>query len=253
MSDDFEQQSALWDRWAPTYDGDSVALATTVVVDALWGLAGPGGSALELGIGTGRIAMPLAQRGIRVEGLEASTAMADQLIERRGDLPVRVRIGDMADFETAERFDVVYVVASTFFLLLTQERQIACLSNSARALAPGGCLVLESSVPGTSALPLGRQQNVVREVGPAHLKMSIIEHDPLTQIMFSQEIRWQADGQYRMLPMRRRYVHLAELDLMAQIVGLNLTGRYCGWDLQQPYSAGEPRQVSLYRRGSKPG
>ena len=249
MSDDFAQQTAaLWDRWAPTYDRDSSNLSVTAVVDALARLARPGRSALELGIGTGRIAVPLAGRGIQVDGLDVSPAMTKHLMDRRGELPIQVQIGDMASYETPRSYDVVYVIASTFFLLLTQERQFDCLASSARALAPAGQLVVETAVPGTSALSLDLRQNIVREVGPAHLKMSVIDHDPLTQTLFSQEVRWQADGECRMLPMVRRYVHLPELDLMARTAGLHLAGRYSGWDLHRPYQVGQPHQVSLYQQ-----
>jgi hypothetical protein len=158
----------------------------------------------------------------------------------------------MASFEVDERYDVVFAVASTFFLLITQARQIDCLRSSAQALSSSGRLVLETAVPGTVALPLDARQMLVREVGSAHVKVSVIEHDQLAQTLRSQEIRWQDDGTHRMLPMIRRYAHLAELDLMAAVAGLHLVGRYAGWDLHGPYTAGQPRQVSVYQPGSAP-
>ncbi|MGP4011413.1 class I SAM-dependent DNA methyltransferase [Streptomyces sp. 4N124] len=149
----YEEQAALWDQWAATYNEASLGSAEPVA-EALVQFVGHG-PALELGIGAGRIALPLARRGIRVVGLDASTEMIRRLEERRGVLPIEARIADMADFAMPEQFPLIYVVASTFYLLTTSERQMSCLRSCFRALTPDGRLVIEAAVPGTSALPFG--------------------------------------------------------------------------------------------------
>ncbi|MGI5196599.1 class I SAM-dependent DNA methyltransferase [Streptomyces sp. CA-288835] len=238
---EFEEQAALWDEWAATYNEASLGPAEPAA-DTLAKLAS-GGPALELGVGAGRIALPLAQHGVRVLGLDASAEMTRRLMERRGDLPVAIQIADMADFEVPEPYPLIYVVAGTFYLLTTPERQISCLLSCARSLTTDGRLVIEAAVPGTSALPLDSRV-FTRAVGPDYAKLSIVAHEPISQTLRSQEVRLDAMG-LRMLPVTRRYTHLSELDLMARAAGLHLEARYAGWDLT-PYTAGQPRHVSVY-------
>ncbi|MER6121758.1 methyltransferase domain-containing protein [Streptomyces sp. NPDC001795] len=238
---EFEDQAALWDEWAPSYNEASLGPAKPVA-EALAKIAADG-PALELGIGAGRVALPLARRGITVTGLDASTEMTRRLVERRGDLPVDVRIADMAAFGVPDRYPLIYVVAGTFYLLTTRERQMSCLRCCAQALSDGGRLVIEAAVPGSSALPL-ESGVFVRSVGQDHAKVSVVAHDPVTQTLRSQEVRLHGEG-LRLRPVTRRYTHLSELDLMASVAGLRLEARYSGWTLD-PYAAHQPRHISVY-------
>ncbi|MDT7846991.1 class I SAM-dependent methyltransferase [Streptomyces justiciae] len=238
---EFEEQAALWDEWAATYNESSLGPAAPAA-RALAELADDG-PALELGVGAGRIALPLAQRGIRVLGLDASHEMTRRLLARREDLPVDILIADMAAFEAPCPVALIYIVSSTFYLLTTPERQISCLQSCSRALRADGRLVIEAAVPGTSALPL-EEGLYVRAVEPGYAKLSVVAHDPVAQTLRSQEIRLDETG-LRMLPVTRRYTHLSELDLMAQAAGLRREARYEGWSLA-PYRAGCPRHVSVY-------
>ncbi|MEU6379291.1 class I SAM-dependent methyltransferase [Streptomyces sp. NPDC046909] len=238
---EFEEQAALWDRWAATYNEVSLGPAGPAA-HALAELA-DGGPALELGIGAGRVALPLARHGVRVLGLDASEEMTQRLLSRRDDLPVDILIADMAVFEVPGPFALIYVVSSTFYLLTTPERQISCLQSCSRALSADGRLVIEAAVPGTIALPLEKGV-YVRAVEPEYVKLSVIAHDPVTQTLRSQEIRLDEAGLH-FLPVTRRYTHLSELDLMARTAGLCLEARYEGWNLA-PFRAGSPRHVSVY-------
>lgn len=238
---EFEKQATLWDQWATTYNEASLGPAGPAA-HALAELA-DGGPALELGVGAGRVALPLARHGVRVLGLDASEEMTRRLLARREDLPVDIVIADMAAFEVPYPFALIYVVSSTFYLLTTPERQISCLQSCSRALSADGRLVIEAAVPGTSALPL-EEGLYVRTVEPGYAKLSVVAHDPVTQTLRSQEIRLDETGLH-MLPVTRRYIHLSELDLMAQAAGLRLEARYEGWNLA-PYQAGGPRHVSVY-------
>ncbi|MEV4343625.1 class I SAM-dependent methyltransferase [Actinoplanes sp. NPDC049596] len=244
----FDQQAAHWDQWAPFYDSDSVGhLDHRPAVDLLAELAGAG-PALELGIGTGRVALPLADRGVPISGIDASPEMIDVLHRHRGDRKIDARIADMANFRppTSSPFPLIYVTSSTFFLLGTAQRQIACLRSVADSLTVDGCFAIEASFP--DVITAQGQQVIVRDVDDSHLRLTIQAHDPVGQLVTSQEIRLQSDGTWRMLPSVRRYVSPAELDLMAQLAGLQLRDRYGGWD-RSPLTTTSTRHVSIYRRG----
>ncbi|GGN99832.1 methyltransferase [Actinoplanes lobatus] len=241
----FDQQADHWRRWAAFYDADSAGhLDPSPAVDALCDLAGDG-PALELGIGSGRLALPLAARGIPVCGIDASPEMIDILHQRRAGLPVDARIADMADFRAPAPFPfpLVYVAASTFYLLGTADRQISCLRAIAGVLAAGGRFVIEAALPHT-VIGDGRQI-IVRHVDDGHAHLTIQAHDPTTQLVVSQEITFKADGTCRMLPSVMRYVTLPELDLMASIAGMRLLDRYGGWDWR-PLTTVSSRHVSIY-------
>ncbi|WP_329127358.1 class I SAM-dependent methyltransferase [Streptomyces sp. NBC_01465] len=237
----FDQDAMLWDEWADTYNEKSLGPAAPVA--AVLAELAAGGPALELGIGMGRVALPLARHGVPVTGLDVSTKMVRHLAERTGDLPVDYRLADMASFTLPGRHTLVYVVASTFYLLASAERQQGCLNCCGRALMAGGRLVVEASVPGSAALPL--ESGVIpRAVDEGVAKLSIVLHEAQTQLLHSQEVRLSADGT-SLRKVTRRYVHLDELDQMAAFAGFTLEARYNGWD-RTPYEDGQERHISVY-------
>jgi SAM-dependent methyltransferase len=239
---DLDGQGARWDLWAPYFDADSVGhLDLDEAVEALASVAGDG-PVLELGIGSGRLALPLAKSGLRVDGIDASSKMIARLQEQRGDLHVRAWRADMADFVAENRYSLVFVAASTIFLLETSARQLACFRCAAAALTPGGRFVVEASTPAAVA---GEQQVIIRHADHEHVRLTLQTHVPELQQVFSQELQVHTDGTFRMLPSMRRYASPSELDLMAELAGLRLYARYGGWDLDA-FTGASRRHLSVY-------
>jgi SAM-dependent methyltransferase len=207
----------------------------------LAGLA-EGGTALELGIGTGRVALPLAGYGVAVQGVDASERMLAQLRAKPGGADLPVTLGDFADVGVPGTFDLVYVVASTLYALPQQETQLRCLGNAAAHLNPGGRLVVEAFVPDVGRFDRG-QRLEVREVGAAHVRLDATRHDPVAQTLSSQQLVVTATGT-RLVPAYLRYVWPSELDLMCRLAGLRLAERLGGWD-RRPYT-GSGLHVSVY-------
>jgi SAM-dependent methyltransferase len=208
-------------------------------------LAGGGGSALELGVGTGRIALPLAARGVAVHGVDASPAMLDRLRAKPGGTELPVTLGDMAEVPVPGAFDVVYVVASTFYCLSNQDTQVHCVQNAVARLKPGGSFVVEAFVPDPTRF--NRHQRVeARALDLDQVRLDVARHDPVSQTVISQQVLIGATGM-RLYPTVVRYVWPAELDLMCRLAGLRLAGRYGGWH-REPFTAASPTHVSVYRR-----
>jgi SAM-dependent methyltransferase len=231
---------------AARYDESTAGMSGPGVVEPavglLAGLAG-GGQALELGIGTGRIALPLARRGIRVEGIDLSRAMVARLRAKPGGDAIRVTIGDFATTAAGGHFRVVYLVFNTIMNLTTQEAQVACFRNVAAQLEPGGCFVIEVMVPELRKLPPG--QNVVPfHVSPQRWAFDV--YDTATQAMSSNYVTVSGgQGEYRSIPFR--YVWPAELDLMAQLAGLRLRERWGGW-AREPFTGDSRLHVSIWEK-----
>lgn len=241
------EQATLWDAWAPHYDAEHAERDPAPAAVFLADLAA-GGPALELAVGTGRIALALAGLGVPVDGIEISPAMADRLRERARQTGVTadVRVGDMADLDTGgKQYPLIYCAFSSFYFLMTAERQQQCLTNAARALAPGGHLVIEATVPRAPGLLAGRQQLAIREMTRTHLSLSALTCDPLTQEIVFQEIRFDPDS-YRMLPVVMRYMHLPELDMAARTAGLDLAARHADWHCGD-FTASSTQHISVYR------
>jgi SAM-dependent methyltransferase len=236
------------ERAASVYDQRAVEMfdpaVVEPVVDALASLAG-GGRALELGVGTGRIALPLAARGVPVAGIDDSEAMVARLREKPGGADIAVAIGDFATTRVEGEFAVVYLVFNTIFNLVTQEAQIACFENAAAHLAPGGRFVIETHVPDLQRLPPGQ---TIIPFRAEHDGLSFDVYDVVTQRFSSQHYVFTADG-VEAFPVELRYAWPAELDLMARIAGLELESRSGGWR-QEPFTAVSSGHVSVYR---KPG
>jgi SAM-dependent methyltransferase len=234
------------ERVAASYDDETAEMFGPAAVDPAVGvLAGlaAGGRALELGIGTGRIAVPLAARGVPVHGIDMSRAMVARLRAKPGGDQIGVTIGDFATTRVEGTFSVAYLVFNTIMNLTTQEAQVACFRNAAAHLAPGGCFVIEVHVPELRRLPPG--QNVVPfHVSPTRWAFDI--YDTATQAMSSNYVEVTGGrGEYSSIPFR--YVWPAELDLMAQIAGMALRERWGGWT-REPFTSESDKHVSIWEK-----
>lgn len=210
-------------------------------LDFLAELAGDG-RALEFAIGTGRVGVPLRERGVRVAGIELSEPMAAVLRRKVDEDTLPVVIGDMATTVVPGTFTLVYLVYNTISNLLTQ---VECFRNAARHLEPGGRFVIELGVPPLRSLPLG-QVAVPFEVGERHLGLDTF--DLVEQVLVSHHFtRDGDDGRYRRDASRHRYAWPAELDLMARIAGLELERRVADWD-GSPFAQDSPKHISVWRK-----
>jgi SAM-dependent methyltransferase len=237
-----ERVAAGYDQSSDIFEPGAVAPAVEVLAE----LAG-GGRALELGIGTGRIALPLARRGVPVHGIDLSRAMVARLRAKPGSEAIGVTIGDFATTRVEGTFSLAYLVFNTIMNLTTQEAQVACFRNAAAHLAPGGCFVIEVGIPQLRRLPPG--QNVLPwHVSPA--KSVFYSYDIATQGMRGHYVEISdGRGEYSSIPFR--YVWPAELDLMAQLAGLRLRERWGGWTREA--FTGESRQhVSIWEKPLAP-
>ena len=209
-------------------------------VDFLAELAGSG-RALELGIGTGRIALPLSQRGVPVHGIEMSKAMAAKLHAKPGGEAIAVTIGDFASTRVEGSFSLAYLVYNTIGNLTTQAEQVACFRNAAAHLEPGGCFVIEVGVPDLRRLPPGETYHVFHG---SENYFGIDEYDVVTQGLISHHLE-TVDGKIERVSMPFRYVWPAELDLMAQLAGMTLRERWAGWE-REPFTAESRKHVSVW-------
>ncbi len=234
---------------AARYDDPSdrmfAASAITPVVDLLAGLAGDG-DALELGIGTGRIAVPLSERGVRVHGIDLSTAMVARLRAKPGGEAIGVTIGDFAATRVDGTFTVAYLVYNTINNLTTQDAQVACFQNVAAHLAPGGHFVVEVGVPDLRRLPPG-QTAVPFTVTPDRLGFD--EYEVAGQGMVSHHYWRTEDGGFDELSVPFRYVWPSELDLMARLGGMSLRERWSDW-ARTPFTAESTNHVSVWQKTS---
>jgi SAM-dependent methyltransferase len=234
------------ERIAARYDESSAEMFDPAVVepavDFLAELAG-GGAALELGIGTGRIALPLAQRGVRVHGIDLSEAMVTRLRAKPGGGEIGVTIGDFATTTVDGTFALAYLVFNTIVNLTTQEEQVACFQNVAGHLDPGGCFVIEVGIPALQRLPPGETVRPF-DVSPTHLGFD--EYDVVSQGLVSHHYSI-VDGRLEVVAMPFRYVWPAELDLMARIAGMTLRERWSGWK-REPFTSESTKHVSVWEK-----
>ena len=225
------------ERVAAFYDERS-GEADPVMVDVLAELAGDG-AALELAIGTGRVAVPLAQRGIRVAGIDNSDAMLQRLRAKSQD--IEAVEGDMATTRVDGEFSLVFLVFNTIFNLTTQDAQVACFENAARHLRPHGRFVIETGVPELQQLPLGQTVLPFR-ADPEGFSADV--YDVVTQRFSSQHYHF-TDGRVQAFPVEFRYAWPAELDLMARVAGLRLEHRWANWK-REPFTNVSRQHVSVY-------
>lgn len=231
---------------AATYDESAAHLFAPAVVDPavdfLVELARDG-RALELGIGTGRIALPLAQRGVPVHGIELSKAMAARLHAKPGSEHIGVTAGDFATTTVDGAFSVAYLVRNTIMNLTTQEAQVACFRNVAAHLEPGGCFVIEVLVPGLQRLPPGQ---TIQNFHLSETKWGLDEYDVATQGLISHHFTF-LDGRITRWSVPFRYAWPAELDLMAQLAGMSLRERWSGWK-REPFTSDSREHVSVWQK-----
>jgi SAM-dependent methyltransferase len=233
------------DRIAGVYDAMMAGLPDpTDCVDRLAELAGPG-PALELGIGTGRVALPLAARGVQVHGIDASAAMVERLRAKPGGDAVAVTFGDFAGVPVEGRYRLVYVVFNTFFALLTQDDQLRCFAAVADRLALGGAFLLSGFVPDPT-LYSGGQSVRTTEVGLDRARLDLARHDPVAQRVDFQHVLLTQGG-IGLYPGALRYAWPSELDLMARLAGLRLRERWGGWR-REPFGADSGLHVSVYEQ-----
>ena len=241
------RQEDIWNEAAAAgYDTPGTGMFAPEVlgptVDRLAGLAA-GGRALEFAIGTGRVGIPLAERGVPVTGIELSRPMVDRLREKADEAAVPVILGDMATTVAPGEFTLVYVVFNTISNLQTQAEQVACFRNAARHLVPGGRFVIELWVPELRTLPPGRRA-VVFEFRPG--KIGVDSYDVLRQQCVSHHVSYDDSGRARVHRSPHRYVWPAELDLMGQLAGFELESRHADWSGAE-FTAQSPSHVSVYR------
>jgi SAM-dependent methyltransferase len=225
---------------AKRYDATSAEMFDPAVldpaVDLLVELAGDG-SALEFGIGTGRVALPLSRRGIPVAGIDLSPDMVARLREKPGTDAIEVTIGDMSTTKVEGTFALVYVVWNTINNLTTQDAQLACFENAANHLLRGGCFVVEVGVPNTAPLE-------VFDLSERHV--GVDEYDAATQRLVSHHF-WLNDDRWERVSIPFRAVSPAELDLMARIAGMTLRERWSGWK-REPFTSESTQNVSVWEK-----
>jgi SAM-dependent methyltransferase len=243
-----DEDGYFGERIAARYDQSSDIFepgAMDPTVEVLAELAG-GGRALELGIGTGRIALPLAGRGVPVRGIDLSRAMVARLRAKPGSEAIGVTIGDFATTRVDGTFSLVYLVFNTIMNLTTQEEQVACFRNAAAHLEPGGCFVIEVGTPQLRRLPPGQ------DVLPWHVspdRWVSYSYDVATQAMRGHYVEFaDGRGEYSSIPFR--YVWPAELDLMAQLAGLRLRERWGGWT-REAFTSESRQHVSIWEKPAR--
>ena len=236
--------STYGDRIADVYDEIHRPADVSEGLDMLAQLAA-GGRALELGIGTGTFALPLADRGIEVHGIDSSRAMIDRLQAKRGGETMPVTVGDFAAVEVEGNFLLVFVVSNTFFMLTSQEEQLKCFENVASHLDESGVFLINAFVPDVSMFDKGRHLSAsLPDLASVRLDVSV--HDALNQVVDFRHLYLTEEG-IRIYPGRLRYVWPSELDLMARLAGLHLRDRWADWR-RSPFTAKSPSHVSLYER-----
>jgi SAM-dependent methyltransferase len=225
-------------RWPGIFEPAVVDPAVSFLAD----LAGPG-PALELGIGTGRLALPLSRRGIRVHGIDLSPDMIAELRAQPGAESIDVTIGDFAATRVAGSFTLAYLVRNTITNLTTQDAQVECFRNVAAQLEPGGCFVIEVYIPELRRLPPGETIHAFT-VTPEHLGFE--EYDVVTQIAFSHHY-WVVDGRLETFSAPFRYVWPSELDLMARLAGMTLRERWSDWG-REPFTSESRSHISVWEK-----
>ncbi len=226
--------AGVYDDWYAEYDDTTVAALRALAQD---------GRALELGIGTGRVALPLQQSGVAVEGIDASEAMIAKFRSKPGGDKIPVAVGNFADVAVEGQYALIYVLFNTFFALLTQEEQLRCFRNAAEHLSPQGSFVVEVFNPDLSRFS-GRQAVRVGRMNETEVQLDASQLDPVSQQISNQHVVLTEQG-IRLYPVKLRYVWPAELDLMARLAGLQLKHRWGDWR-KATFSADSGKHISVY-------
>lgn len=233
-----ERVAEVYDQWFPECDLEGIDFLSQLARD---------GKALELGIGTGRFALPLAARNIHVSGIDAADSMIAKLRAKAGSEAITVTHGNFADVPVEGEFSLIYVVFNTFFVLPSQEAQVRCFRNVAGHLERSGCFVIEAFVPDVTRFTRG-QSNLATRVTGNRVELDVGNHDPATQRVVSQKVV-MTDGSVRLYPIQIRYAWPSELDLMAQLAGLRLRERWSNWR-REPFTSESQKHISVYERTS---
>lgn len=231
-----EHCASVYDQWHSSSEDAAVETLAELV---------QGGRALELGIGTGRIALPLSARGIEVHGIDGSPAMVSKLRAKPGGEALPVTMGNFADVDVEGEFSLIFIVYNTFFALLTQEEQVRCFRNVAGHLAAGGGFLLEAFVPDLTHFS-GGQSVRATTVTSDRVSLKVSQHDAVRQRVKSQHVVI-VNNEVRTFPVEVRYAWPSELDLMAQLAGLRLRHRWGNWDREE-FKATSERHISVYER-----
>ncbi|HEX4996808.1 MAG TPA: class I SAM-dependent methyltransferase [Terriglobia bacterium] len=226
----------VYDEWFGENLGGETAVA------CLRQLAGPG-PVLELGIGTGRLALPLADTGLHVEGIDTSESMVARLRSKPGGRNIPVAIDNFAHVNVSGTFSLVFVAFNTFFALLSQEEQVECFRNVARRLAPGGVFVIEAFVPDLGRFDRG-QRTSVQSMDEQAIRIDVARHDATAQRISTRHLMITEDG-IRFYPVELRYAWPAELDLMARLAGMRLRNRWDNWR-GEAFTSDSGAHVSIY-------
>jgi SAM-dependent methyltransferase len=232
-----ERIAEIYDEWYPTLDAEGA-------VEFLAALAGTG-PVLELGIGTGRVALPLVRRGIEVHGIDASPAMVDKLRVKPDGDSIAVTIGDFADVAVDGPYSLIFIAFNTLFCLLTQEEQLRCFQNAARKLSDDGVFVVEAFVPDLSRFDRN-QRTGVEAIEPDRIRIEMSKHNPISQQVESRHVVLTEQG-VKFYPLKIRYAYPSELDLMARIADLRLRERWGNWR-RDPFAPSSVSHISVYER-----
>jgi SAM-dependent methyltransferase len=238
------------DRWAEIYDEYHTGadwLLTEPAVETLADLAG-GGPVLELAIGTGRLALPLAERGLEIQGIDASEEMVARLRAKPGGDRIPVTMGDFGEVGVDGRYRLIFIAFNTLFGLLTQDAQLRCFRNVAAHLTDDGVFAIEVFVPDVTRFDRGQRIGAVKvELDEVVLEAS--QHDPVSQVVSAQNLIVRESG-VRLYPTVIRYAYPSELDLMARLAGLRLRDRWANWR-RDPFTRTSLAHVSVYERASE--
>ena len=229
-----EHVAGVYDDWFPDCDPDAIATLAELARS---------GRALELGIGTGRFALPLAEKGIEVHGIDAAESMSARLGAKPGGEKIPVTKGNFAEVAVDGKFSLIYVVFNTFFALSSQVEQVRCFRNVAAHLESGGCFVIEAFVPDLNRFT-GGQVNWATKVTVDEVQLDVGRHDPATQRVVSQKVVIK-EGSVQLYPVQVRYCWPSELDLMAQLAGLHLRERWSSWK-REPFTSESKKHISIY-------
>ncbi|MBK8618875.1 MAG: class I SAM-dependent methyltransferase [Anaerolineales bacterium] len=239
---DFDPATSFGEDVAARYDddlrGDEDAAASFLSVLA------QGRPALEFAIGTGRIAIPLAEKGIQVDGIELSPHMVERLRAKIGSHPINVTMGDMSTTTTNQHYGLVYLVYNTIFNLLTADDQIRCFQNAAHHLSPDGCFVVETALPHAWISPDKPDYVHAEHVGTDTVSLDVARYDPVTQLLEENHVHLTTQG-ITMTPIVCRLITPGEMDLMARIAGMRLIQRFANWQ-KTPFDIQSKAHVSVY-------
>ena len=229
-----DRSAPIYDQWHPDAPEEMIAVLTE--------LAGAG-PVLELGIGTGRIALKLVEQGLEVHGIDASEAMIAKLREKADNSCIKVTLGNFAEVGVDGNYALIFVVFNTFFCLASQEEQVRCFASVARRLQRGGLFVIEAFIPDLSRFTRGQNTSATK-VEADEVRLEFSRHDPLTQRTFSQQVVISEAGT-RLYPIQIRYAWPSELYLMARLAGMQLRERWSNWR-REPLTADSAHHVSVY-------